>query len=640
MKGFLVCGIAGAIHLSSGQVPDLTDRLEVMNELQRHRGPDGEGTWTHYRRHVGFGHRRLAIIDLKTGDQPMKDRGGNRITCDGRIYNYLELRDQLGPERFVTASDTEVVLEAYRTWGADCLSRLRGMFAFGLWDGQNQSLFCARDRFGIKPFYYTVVRDVFYFASEAKALLPFVEKIETDLEGLNDYLAFQSCLAGKTLFKGIRLLPPGHLLRVVNGKVEESRYWQVYYKLDFDHTPKYFEEKIRELLTDSVRVHSRSDVPIGTYLSGGLDSSIVASLAAGQHHGELMGFTGKFSYGEGYDESHYAQDLADMCNFKLHVRDITPQDFTNFIRKVIYHLDYPQAGPGALPQYVVNETACRHRKAILGGEGGDEIFGGYVRYLIAYFEQCIKAAIDGTTHAGNFIVTYESIIPNLTSMRQYKPMLKEFWREGLFEDLDRRYFQLINRATHLGDEINWEALDGYDPYETFRSIFRASNVPKESYFDAMTHFDFKALLPAVLQVDDRMSMAHSVEARTPFLDHPLVEMAATIPSDVKFKDGTLKNALRKAMRSILPDSIANRKDKMGFPVPLAEWVGNELHDFVRDILSTTKARSRDLIDNKRVIEQLNSERPFGRTIWGLLCLEIWQQEFHDKQHKFKKLLRC
>lgn len=500
-------------------------------------------------------------------------------------------------------------------------------------------LFCARDRFGIKPFYYTVVDDAFYFASEVKALLPFVASVETDLEGLRDYLAFQFCLAGKTLFKGIRELLPGHMLRIAGGKVRESRYWQVYYHLDFDHTPKYFEEKIRELLTDSVRLHLRSDVPVGAYISGGLDSSIVGSLAAEQYGREFIGFHGTFPDGPEYDESRYAKDLAEWRDCELHIRDITSQDFVNCIRKVIYHLDCPVAGPGSFPQYLVSELAAQYRKVVLGGQGGDEIFGGYVRYLIAYFEQCIKAAIDGTMHDGNFIVTYESIIPNLTSLREYKPLLKEFWREGLFEDLDRRYFRLINRAPQLKGEINWEALDGYSPYETFRDIFRASNVPKESYFDSMTHFDFKTLLPALLQVEDRMSMAHGLESRVPFLDHPLVEVAATMPSHIKFKHGTLKNVLRKAMGSALPPSILQRKDKMGFPVPLSEWLRGDVRDFVRDVFTTEKAKTRDLINNNLVVERLDAERKFGRTTWGLLSLELWQQEFHDKQHEFRDLLR-
>jgi asparagine synthase (glutamine-hydrolysing) len=633
-----MCGIAGAICPSLKQIPHLKRRLEVMNKLQKHRGPDEEGVWTHEHGHVGFAHRRLSIIDLTTGQQPMNDQKGNWITYNGEIYNYIELREELGPENFVTTSDTEVILQAYRKWGTDCVKHFRGMFAFALWDEASQVLFCARDRFGIKPFYYTVVNDHFYFASEVKALLPFVEHIETNREGLTDYLIFQFCMAGKTLFKGINELLPGHFLRVKNGSFKAERYWEVYYELDYDHTPKYFEETLQRLLLESVRFHLRSDVPVGTYLSGGLDSSIVTSLASKRQVDGLVSFHGKFLLHKEFDESPYAHQLANWCGLDLHEIDITASDFIQNIRKVIYHMDFPAAGPGSFPQYMVSKHASRYRKVLLGGQGGDEIFGGYARYLMAYFEQCIKAAIDGTMHNGTFIVTYESIIPNLTTLQNYKPLLKEFWREGLFEDMDRRYFRLINRASLIQDEVNWEALRGYSPFETFRNIFNGNNVQKESYFDLMTHFDFKTLLPALLQVEDRVSMAHGIESRVPYLDHPLVEFAATIPSNIKFKDGTMKQILKKAMQPYLPDVIVHRKDKMGFPTPLSEWVDGEANEFVRDIFSSRAALNRELIDNRKVLIGLSKEVKYGRKIWGMLCLELWQQEFHDKENAYKQLM--
>ncbi|HEX8491213.1 MAG TPA: asparagine synthase (glutamine-hydrolyzing) [Pyrinomonadaceae bacterium] len=634
-----MCGIAGVLSLSFAEIPNLTNRISAMNRLLEHRGPDGEGAWQHARRHAGFAHRRLSIIDLSTGDQPMTDPAGNWITYNGEIYNYIELRNELGAADFQTTSDTEVILHAYRKWGADCVNHLRGMFAFAIWDEARQELFVARDRFGIKPLYYTTIDDTFYFASEVKALLPFVKVIETDLEGFKDYLAFQFCLAGKTLFKNINELLPGHTLRIKNGTLEVRRYWEVYYELDFDHTPKYFEEKLQALLPESVNLHLRADVPVGTYLSGGLDSSSVASLASMQTNGDFAGFTGKFSFSEDYDESAYARALAEWRGFSLYEIDITAADFIENIRKVIYHLDYPVAGPGSFPQYMVSELAARHRKVVLGGQGGDEIFGGYTRYLIAYFEQCIKAAIDGTINNGNFIVTYESIIPNLTALHNYKPMLQEFWREGLFEDMDKRYFRLINRAPLLQDEIYWNLLGDYSPFETFQTIFNGQNVGKESYFDRMTHFDFKTLLPALLQVEDRVSMAHGLESRVPFLDHPLVEFAATMPADIKFKDGTMKQVLKNAMRPVLPDVIVDRKDKMGFPTPLTEWLKGEAHDFVQDVFSSPRALGRELVNNKLVLDSLAREPKFGRKAWGLLCLELWQQEFHDRESEFKRQIK-
>jgi asparagine synthase (glutamine-hydrolysing) len=632
-----MCGIGGAVSLSLQPLPNAQGATELMNDLLRHRGPDGEATWVHPHEVVAFANQRLAIIDLEGGDQPMTDGAGNWVTHNGEIYNYLELRALLGKDRFQTSSDTEVILRAYREWGEQCLDRLRGMFAFALWDEESQTLFCARDRFGIKPLYYTVVGDVLYFASEAKALLPFLPAIETDVDGLADYLTFQFPLAGKTLFKGVQELLPGHFLRLRNGRVETQQYWEVFFEPDFDHTFEYYERRVQELLADSIGFHLRADVPVGSYLSGGLDSSIVASLASTTHGPGLLGFTGRFAV-PGYDESRYARALAEDRSFELHEVEITPEDFAERMQDVVYHLDYPVAGPGSFPQFLVSELAGGHRKVVLGGQGGDEIFGGYVRYLIAYFEQCIKGAIEGTMHSGNFVVTYESIIPNLSTLREYKPLLREFWRDGLFEDLDARYFRLINRAPDLGDEVNWDLLGDYSTFETFKSIFHGSNVRKESYFDSMTHFDFKTLLPALLQVEDRVSMAHGLESRVPLLDHPLVELAATMPADVKFKDGHLKHVLKTAFAQVLPDAIRERRDKMGFPVPLQEWItrSGPVREFVVDTLSSEPARNRELINNDKVLEKIDREPRFGRKVWGLLSLELWQQAFHDRTQSFRK----
>ncbi len=634
-----MCGIGGALQLSSQPLGDLSRTLKVMNVLQAHRGPDDEGLWAHARGHVGFAHRRLRIIDLTTGAQPMTDGDGNWITYNGEIYNYRELREELGADSFRTSSDTEVILRAYRRWGEDCVAHFRGMFAFALWDEDREALFCARDRFGIKPFYYTVVGQTLFFASEAKALLPFVDSIATDHEGLKDYLAFQFCLNGKTLFRGIRELLPAHSLTARAGHVASRRYWDIYYRLDFDHTARYFEETIRNLISESVELHMRSDVPVGAYVSGGLDSAIVASLAARGRPEGFRGFTGKFGNGPAYDESSYARLVAGAAGFPLEEVEIGSDDFVKEIERVIYHLDFPTAGPGSFPQYLVSRLASRSLKVVLGGQGGDEIFGGYVRYLIAYFEQCIKAAIDGTAHSGNFIVTYESIIPNLVALRGYKPLLREFWRDGLFDDLDKRYFRLINRASELDEEINWDALGDYSPYETFRSIFRGDNVGKQSYFDSMTHFDFKTLLPALLHVEDRMSMAHGLESRVPLLDHPLVELAATIPSNVKFKDGSMKHVLRSATRGLIPPQVSDRQDKMGFPVPLHEWLleRGTVRDYVVDVFSSRRAREREFVDNQIVVNNLDQEPRFGRKLWGLLSLELWQRSFHDREAEIRRM---
>ncbi|MBK9283212.1 MAG: asparagine synthase (glutamine-hydrolyzing) [Sphingobacteriaceae bacterium] len=635
-----MCGIAGQLQLNLQQIPGLNNSLRVMNQIQKHRGPDGSGFFENANHSIGFTHQRLSIIDLSTGDQPMTNEYGITICYNGEIYNYLELKKELTGYPFKTSSDTEVILAAFQKWGHDCVNHLRGMFAFAVWNENTQQMFIARDRFGIKPFYYTIQNNNFYFASEAKTLLPFIDNIEINNTALKDYLYFQLYLGEHTLIQSIKELPPAHTLIIQDGKIQIKKYWEIYYNINHGKKASYFEETLHELIYESVKIHTRSDVPIGAYISGGIDSSIIASIASkvSTNKDEFLGFTGKFTYGEMYDESFYARKLAEKAKIGLHEIDINHKDFVDSIENVIYHLDFPIAGPGSFPQYHVSKLAAQHRKVVLGGQGGDEIFGGYTRYLIAYFEQCIKGAIDNTLHNGNFVVTYESIIPNLISLQNYKPLLKEFFKDGLFDPIDKRYFRLINRAPDLNKEIKWDQLDGYKPFESFAKIFNGDNVGKESYFDKMTHFDFKTLLPALLQVEDRMSMAHGLESRVPFLDHPLIEFAATIPADVKFKDGTLKMILTNTMKSELPDEIINRKHKMGFPVPLNDWIGNELKEFIGDIFTSEKARTRGYINSDEVLNGLKTESKFGRKIWGLLSLELWHKQFIDKHHQYKKLI--
>ncbi|MBL7901671.1 MAG: asparagine synthase (glutamine-hydrolyzing) [Bacteroidia bacterium] len=635
-----MCGIAGAISLNSDKINQLSHYLKVMDKLQKHRGPDGSGFYINRNETIGLTHQRLSIIDLSLGNQPMTDSYLNTICYNGEIYNYIELKKELTGYDFKTNSDTEVILAAYKKWGKNCVNYLRGMFAFVIWDENKNEVFIARDRFGIKPFYYTIQNNVFYFASEVKTLLPFIDELNINTTALKDYLYFQLYLGNYTLIDNVMELSPAHTLQIKEGNLNVEKYWEVYYNLDFSKSPKYFEERLHELVYESIQLHTRSDVPIGAYLSGGTDSSIIASVASktSQNTEAFLGFTGKFTYSDLYDESEYARKLAQKASINLHEIDITSNDFISSIEQVIYHLDYPVAGPGAFPQYHVSKLAAQHRKVVLGGQGGDEIFGGYTRYLIAYFEQCIKGAIDNTLHNGNFVVTYESIIPNLVSLQNYKPLLKEFFKDGLFNPIDERYFRLINRAPDLKTEIKWEELGEYKPFNSFSKIFNGTNVGKESYFDKMTHFDFKTLLPALLQVEDRMSMAHGIESRVPFLDHPLVEFAATMPADIKFKDGTLKMVLTNTMRNELPIEILERKNKMGFPVPLNDWLGNELKEFIGDIFTSQKAKTRGYINNNEILKGLSSENKFGRKAWGLLSLEIWHKQFNDQHYKFKQLL--
>jgi len=638
-----VCGLGGVVALRGHLARNTTAYQQAFDHLLTHRGPDGRGVWSSPEKEVLLAHYRLAIIDTSTAaGQPMISTMGNAISYNGEIYNYRELRRAASEQgfKFVSNSDTEVILAGFQQYGTAVFQLLRGMFALAIWDESEKRLVLARDRFGIKPMYYCQLNNEVYFASEIKALLPFLPAISTNTPALAEYLTFQYTISGQTMFDGIKELPPGHYLNVCDGDVSLTKYWDVTYDVEHGKPGEYFESRLAELLSDSVDMHLRSDVEIGAYVSGGLDSSLIYSLASKQSGSGLKAFHGRFPGHDGFDESDYARDATDSHAGVLSLRDISAGDFVANIAKVIYHLDQPVAGPGAFPQFMVSELASRDVKVVLGGQGGDEIFGGYARYLIAYFEQCIKAAIDGTYQNGNFVVTIESIVPNLGVLQEYKPLIQEFWRDGLFGPLDQRFLRLIDRSYDMKEEVDWTRLDMNAVYGRFYEIFNnRSIVAKEAYFDSMTHFEFKTLLPALLHVEDRMSMAHGLESRVPFLDHPLVEFAATIPADVKFKNGNLKYLLRSTFRNQVPASVMNRRDKMGFPVPLATWFSGELKAFFFDTIATMESRSRPGLNPTAIRKNFESTGKFSRKTWALLSLELWHQQFHDRAAEFRALAK-
>ncbi len=634
-----MCGIAGIFNTKGAKVNQIGNKLAVMNKLIAHRGPDDQGIWTNKEQTVGLAHRRLSIIDLSQhAHQPMVASTGDVIVYNGEIYNHVELRRALSSHwTFKSQSDTEVILAAYKVYGVDCVKHFKGMFSFAIWDGTK--LFCARDHFGIKPFYCTRQNDTFFFASESKALLPFLPTISTERQAFSEYITFQYPMGAQTLFQDVHQLEPAHAMLITPDGEKIWRYWDVHYNIDYDHTAAYFGDKLEEIINESIKLHLRADVDIGAYVSGGVDSSLIGILATKEKNQALPFFHGRFLEDKAYDESEFAQYAASQCGTSLHISDITAQDFINNFSKIIYHLDFPVAGPGVFPQYMVSEMAAKHVKVVLGGQGGDEIFGGYARYVMAYFEQCIKAAIEGNYKNGNFIVTAESIIPNLEVLKAYKPMLKQFWSQGLFEPLEKRYFSLVDRGADLDGEVALTAAEREHVYQQFINVFNVAKFEKaESYFDSMTHFDFKCLLPGLLHVEDRVSMAHGLEARVPFLYHPLIEFVATIPANIKFKDGRMKHLLKQTYANVLPKKILDRKDKMGFPVPLTEWMNGELKEFVFDILHSGMARKNSFIDYDRIVQNLNTTGKFSRKIWGFLCYEVWQQQFHDQSQKFKSML--
>lgn len=629
-----MCGIA-AIITSNRSLSDREPALASMLTMLAHRGPDGEGK-SHIEGQALFGHRRLAIIDVEHGAQPMHS-SDNRFTLvfNGEIYNYIELRQSLIQKghKFKTFSDTEVLLTLLIEYGADAIERLNGMFAFIFHDRQSNSWIAARDPFGIKPLYFACPEQEIVFSSEIKALLthPEITAVRDD-DALQEYMSFQFCLGERTLFHGIKKLNPGTYIRGRGAEIlDKVTYWDTEYQIDNYHTEDYFVDNLRSLLEDSMRMQVRSDVPLGGYISGGIDSSLVCSLASNDLDTELPIFHGRFAEGPEYDESHYAKLIADNINAVYHETVPTAKQFADTLPDLIHSLDEPLAGPGLFPQFCVSQLASENVKVILGGQGGDEIFGGYARYLVGYLEQAIKGAIFETKEEGKHLVTLESIIPQLPLLKQYKPLLKNFLSKGMFEEMDERYFHLIDRSQALESLITTDLKDSFDREELFHRFQKIFNHPDtKSYINKMTHFDMKTLLPALLQIEDRVSMTVSLESRVPLLDTRVVDLVTSMPPPLKFQGGKSKHILKKAVRTLLPEKILNRKDKMGFPVPLNEWMqGGIVREFVADTLLSQKSLQRGIYKPEVLRSMLESHGVGGRQLWGALSLELWHQAYID-----------
>jgi len=624
-----MCGISG--FQSNIRHKEVVVR-QMMHKI-RHRGPDESGVYID--KQTALGHVRLSIIDIESGQQPISSKDGRYVMVfNGEIYNYLELRQLLFSKgiRLQTHSDSEVLLYMYILYGRECLNKLNGMFAFAVYDTQEESIFLARDHFGIKPLYYFCHNGHFVFASEIKALLAYPEiKAELDTHSLQEYLTFQFVLKKHTLFKNIYTLEPATYMLIKNASiVEKSEYWQLQYGINEEMTEAGFADELLLLLDSSLSMQVRSDVPVGAYLSGGLDSSTVAVLASKKYLGSLKTFTGAFKDDAIFDETAYAKIVSRAIGSEYHEVFPCPDDFISVFPKLVYAMDQPGAGPGLFPQYMVSKLASEHVKVVLGGQGGDEVFGGYARYAVAYLEQCLKGAIFETQEEGKHIVTLQQIIKNLPLLKQYVPMLKKQFSNGLFDSMAHRYFDMINRSPSFNGIYHSDVLKERDDAQLFDKYLQIFNKPDTlSYFNKMTYFDTKTLLPALLQVEDRMSMSVSVETRVPLLDRRIVELAASMPPAMKFAGGKTKYMLLQAVKNILPPEVIERKDKMGFPVPLNNWFANELNTYVCDIFNSQKTKERGLFNNEKIQQQLTKGGMFDRDMWGALNLELWFRTFID-----------
>lgn len=623
-----MCGIVGRINKDKKQKV-LKSEIKKALDTIAHRGPDEEGYFI--KNNIAFGHRRLSIIDISHGHQPMEFKNNNRdvvLIYNGETYNFQELRKKIISNGLSVESycDTEVILLMYILYGKESFSMLNGMYAFAIYDFDIDELILCRDRFGIKPLYYMNTPKAFSFASEVKALKTFDDYIfNINQESINEYLTFQFYISEQTPFKNIFSVPSASYLIYKEGKYTVHKYYTT--NLDIDYSITYDEAKqnIFTLLDDSIKNNTISDAQIGSYLSGGIDSSIISSVLGVSKY-ENTTFSGAFDISENYDETKYAKRVSQKYNLDNLVIYPTLDDFIDSFDDILASLDFPSSGPGVFPQYLVSKLASKNVKVVLGGQGGDEIFGGYARYFIAYFEQALKGSIEGTQDSHKHMAILSDLINNLPMIKEYQPMLKSFFSNGLFDEKEKRYFSLINRrasAEHIYTEDYLKEYSDEVNYEKFLKVFGDKNI---SYFNRMTNFDLQYSLQGLLHVEDRVSMAHSLESRVPFLDYRLIDYVNSIQPKYKFKDGKLKNILIDSFKDILPSQIVNRVDKKGFPVPLNEWKNEKkMKEFLGDILLSKRSLERGYYKKSFLEDEIFRNKGFSRGLWGVLNLERWLQ---------------
>ncbi len=625
-----MCGIAGRVNFRS-EAPVSGELIRGMCDLLAHRGPDGDGTYV--KGAVGLGHRRLAIIDLSAaGRQPMStDDGRLWVTYNGEIYNFRSLRAELEGRGHVfrTRTDTEALLLAYREFGIDCLSRLRGMFAFAIWDAEARTLFAARDRLGQKPLYYRLDGDGLEFASEIKAFLA-NERFEPKprLEALSHYLSYQYVPAPLTAFEGVSRLPPAHYLLLENGKLRVDRYW----KLSYAKKRRLGEEEAcRELvdrLEEAVKLRLISDVPLGAFLSGGIDSGSIVALMARAGSERVKTFSIGFDEKE-YDELAYARMVADRYGTDHHEMIVRPQA-VEILPSLVWHYDQPYADSSAIPTYYLAQMTRRHVTVALNGDAGDENFAGYERYVA----NTLAGRLDGLPRAVKLALErLAGVLPGGVHRRSVLARAKRFL-EVVSEPRERRYVRWL---MHFHPSMKMDLCtpdflaSGSDSTGIVVDGYRASDATH--FVDATLDVDVNNYLPDNLLVKvDVATMAHSLEGRSPFLDHELMEFVASLPAELKLRGQTKKFILKQAVRPLLPPEIIDRP-KMGFGVPLDHWFRGDLKEMAYDLLLSRRLRERGYF-HTAVVKRLLDEHTQGRRnwhyqLWNLLMLELWHRMFID-----------
>ncbi len=633
-----MCGICGIIYHDQERPVD-AGLLQRMAGIIQHRGPDDDGHYTEGG--VGLGSRRLSIVGLDDGHMPMSTEDGSLVVVyNGELYNHPRLKQALQAKGYTyrTHSDTETFLHLYREYGESFLKHAEGMFALALWDKNQRKLILARDRLGIKPLYYHYQNATLRFGSEIKSILcdPEVPR-EIELEALNFLLAYLSAPAPYSMFRGIRQLKPGEMLVYQNGHMQTKPFWNPSESIQpiSETNLQNAKDELRHRLDTIVKEHLMSDVPVGAFLSGGIDSSILAALMANHLGNDFQTFSIGFEGYSLFDESQQAKAFAQHLGSQHHERILKPSDLLNAMEDITWQLDEPLADSSCLPVYYVSQLAAEHVKVVLSGDGGDEVFAGYRKYQAEYFRKFFSWLPNGV----NRFLSH-SIEPMLPESRanHWMDMLrqvKKFFR-GLDPDPFERH---LGWAIHFEDQLRSPLLHP----DVRRSIhFEEACDYRKRLFDELPHLDdltrmlwvdLRHNLPAdMLTKVDRMSMLHSLEVRVPFLDHKLVEYAFSLPGDYKLHGKTTKWILKEAFRDLLPAEIIDRR-KHGFDVPVGEWFKNELREVIEDVCSSETTTRRGLFDPQRVHQVLkdhqDGKRDYNNQLWIFLSLELWQRRYLD-----------
>ena len=629
-----MCGIAGLVDRN--ETLGAVERAEVLDQMCRvieHRGPDDQGTLVEGA--VGLGMRRLSIIDLAGGHQPMAGCGGAvTIVFNGEIYNYRELQQELEARghKFATRSDTETVIHAYEEYGADCAKHLRGMFAFAVWDAPERRLFIARDRAGKKPLYYTVTRHgTLIFGSELKALREHPEfRGEVSLEALDAYLTFGYVPDPLTIFRDVDKLPPGHHLTFVPvGEPRVEQYWDFPYALEQADPARSEEdclEELRALLDEAVRVRLVSDVPLGAFLSGGVDSSAVVGLMARHMDRPVKTFSIGF-HEDSYNELRYARVAAQKFGTDHHEFIVTP-DICEIVDELVWHFDEPFADSSAIPTYMVSKLARQFVTVALSGDGGDEVFAGYTRYALDRKRSGFARLPRSLRHG--LMQPLSRRLPHGAWGRNYLHYISSEPLDRYIEDIS--VFTKLNKPLLYTDDFR-QKLGPSEAAERFRETAALSR--SGDMLDPLLYLDSKTYLPGdILTKVDRMSMAVSLEARAPLLDHKLIEFVATrIPANMKMKGLETKHIFKRAVADLVPAEILNRP-KQGFGVPIQQWINEQLRERVRGTLTEPRTEQRGYLE-KRYVRVLLDEHERGRrdhatALWALFILELWHRTFVDE----------